>query len=101
MRDFSQTQCKDAERSEGQSASKSDAKCKNKTREKESGVAAEETVPDVREARERKRARRLHQTVQCQARQDGYSQLAEASSSRKTVPHNSKRGKARPRARQK
>ena len=46
MRDVSQTQCKDAERSERQSASKSDAKCKDKTREKES-KAAEETAPDV------------------------------------------------------
>ena len=36
MRDVSQTQCKDAERAERQSTSKSDAKCKDKTREKES-----------------------------------------------------------------
>ena len=42
MRDVSQTQCKDAERSERQSTSKSDVKCKNKTREKESGAAVEE-----------------------------------------------------------
>ena len=36
MRDVSQTQCKDAESSERQSTSKSGAKCKDKTREKES-----------------------------------------------------------------
>ena len=53
-----------------------------KTREKESGSAAVETVPDVCEARERKRARRRHQTclsrgvpadseVQSQVRKDG------------------------------
>ena len=58
----------------GGSMSKSDAK----------------TVPDVREARERKRARRPHQTclsrgvppdreVQSQVRKDGYPLLVEAS----------------------
>ena len=53
MRDVSQTLCKDAERSERQSTSKSDAKCKDKTREKESRVADDGTAPRVLEARER------------------------------------------------
>ena len=65
------------------------------------------TVPEVREARERKRARRLHQTclrggvpadseVQSQVRKDGYPHLVEASSSRKTVPKISKTWELQP-----
>ena len=57
MRDVSQTQCKEAERSERQSTSKSDAKCKDKTHDEQSRTAADEMVPEVLEARETERER--------------------------------------------
>ena len=53
MRDVSQTQCKEADRSERESTSKSDARCKDKTHYEQSRTAADETVPEVLEARER------------------------------------------------
>ena len=37
------------------------AKCKDKTHDEQSGTAADETVPEVLEARERERVIRLHQ----------------------------------------
>ena len=52
---------KKQKRSERQSTSKSDAKCKDKTHDEQSRTAADETVPEVLEARERKRVSRLHQ----------------------------------------